>query len=166
MSDPVDHPPHYRASSGFEAIDVIESWKLNFNLGNVVKYTCRAGLKGSELLPTTESKEKTLEDLKKALWYLQREVHRVERETEDWMKTVQTLASNIGPTELGELLIGGAEDPEPTRTPLITPPPQSRETVPSSPPETGGEVVELPRDRREIGERLGDGWIGSPCRLS
>jgi hypothetical protein len=61
----VDHPQHYRSDSGLEAIEVIEAWDLNFNLGNVVKYVCRAGLKGSA--------SKT-EDLEKALWYLQREL--------------------------------------------------------------------------------------------
>lgn len=61
----VDHPEHYRKDSGLEAIDVIESWDLNFNLGNVIKYVCRAGVKGSD---TRE------EDLNKALWYLSREL--------------------------------------------------------------------------------------------
>ncbi len=61
----VDHPKHYRKESGFEAIDVIESWSLNFNLGNVIKYVCRAGLKND-----------SLEDLRKAQWYLEREISR------------------------------------------------------------------------------------------
>ena len=61
----VDHPPHYRQDSGLEAIDAIEAWDLNFNLGNVVKYVCRAGVKSSDT---------RLEDLEKALWYLTREL--------------------------------------------------------------------------------------------
>ena len=61
----VDHPEHYRQDSGLEAIEVIEAWGLNFNLGNVIKYVCRAGLKNSET---------TLEDLRKAAWYLEREI--------------------------------------------------------------------------------------------
>lgn len=61
----VDHPDHYRAATGHEAIDVIEAWRLNFNLGNVVKYISRAGHKVDRL-----------EDLQKALWYLNREVDR------------------------------------------------------------------------------------------
>ena len=60
----VDHPEHYRKDSGLEAIDVIEAWNLNFNLGNVIKYVCRAGIK-------SEGRE---EDLNKALWYLKREL--------------------------------------------------------------------------------------------
>ena len=59
----IDHPSHYRSDSKFEAIDVIEAWSLNFNLGNVIKYVCRAGLKGG-----------SLEDLRKASWYLEREI--------------------------------------------------------------------------------------------
>lgn len=65
----VDHPEHYRAASGHEAIDVIEAWGLNFNLGNVVKYISRAGYKDDHI-----------EDLQKALWYLQREVDRLRSE--------------------------------------------------------------------------------------
>jgi len=61
----VEHPKHYRADSGLEAIDAIEAWNLNFNLGNVVKYVCRAGLKDSAT---------ATEDLEKALWYLSREL--------------------------------------------------------------------------------------------
>jgi hypothetical protein len=61
----VDHPHHYRGATGHEAIDVIEAWGLNFNLGNVVKYISRAGFKHDHL-----------EDLEKALWYLKREVER------------------------------------------------------------------------------------------
>ena len=61
----VEHPSHYRKDSGLEAIEAIEAWDLNFNLGNVVKYICRAGLKGD-----TDG----VEDLEKALWYIQREL--------------------------------------------------------------------------------------------
>lgn len=65
----VDHPEHYRAATGHEAIDVIEAWRLNFNLGNVVKYISRAGHKLDRL-----------EDLEKALWYLTREVEYARKE--------------------------------------------------------------------------------------
>jgi len=64
MSETVDHPPHYN-HGGVEAIDVIEAWELGFCLGNVVKYISRAEHKGS-----------TLEDLRKAAWYLNREIER------------------------------------------------------------------------------------------
>ncbi len=63
----VDHPAHYGgADSTYEAIKVIEAWELGFNLGNVVKYISRAGKKGSKL-----------EDLKKAQWYLNREIEKL-----------------------------------------------------------------------------------------
>ena len=61
----VDHPSHYRKDTGFEAIDVIEAWKLNFNLGNTVKYISRNGIKDPD---------KYIEDLEKARWYLDREI--------------------------------------------------------------------------------------------
>lgn len=52
-------------SSKFEVIEVIEEFGLGFNLGNTVKYILRAGKK---------FEDKTLEDLKKARWYLDREI--------------------------------------------------------------------------------------------
>lgn len=63
----INHPQHYNMGK-FEAIDVIEDWQLNFNLGNTVKYISRAG-----------HKDDTIQDLKKSLWYLQREIDRLER---------------------------------------------------------------------------------------
>ena len=62
----VNHPSHY--TQGIEAIDYIESHKMNFNIGNVIKYVTRAKHKGAEL-----------EDLKKASWYLNREIERLEK---------------------------------------------------------------------------------------
>ena len=64
MSEQVNHPQHYNAGK-IEAIDVIEDWKLNFSLGCVVKYICRA-----------EFKDSTVQDLEKASWYLTREIER------------------------------------------------------------------------------------------
>jgi hypothetical protein len=64
--DMVNHPPHYTVN-GIEVIDVIENYKLNYRLGNVVKYVLRSDLKGNRL-----------QDLKKALWYLQREIDKTE----------------------------------------------------------------------------------------
>lgn len=61
-ADMVNHPAHYKAG-GIETIDFIEAKKLNYHLGNVVKYITRADLKGDRL-----------ENLKKAQWYLQREI--------------------------------------------------------------------------------------------
>lgn len=64
----IDHPAHYGgADNPFEAIKVIEAWKLNFALGNAVKYISRAGKKDGV---------SDVEDLKKAAWYLNRELAR------------------------------------------------------------------------------------------
>ena len=60
--DMVNSPPHYTAG-GVETIDFIEAKKLNYNLGNAVKYITRADLKGNRI-----------EDLKKAKWYIEREI--------------------------------------------------------------------------------------------
>jgi len=62
LHDPVNHPAHY-TQGGIETIDFIEAKKLNYNLGNVVKYITRADHKGSRI-----------EDLQKAKWYLEREI--------------------------------------------------------------------------------------------
>ena len=68
--DIVKKPKHYNMGK-FEAIDVIEDWQLNFNLGNTVKYISRAG-----------HKDNIIQDLKKSLWYLQREIDRLEKDNE------------------------------------------------------------------------------------
>lgn len=60
-NDKVNHPSHY--NQGIEAIDIIESWNLDFCLGNVIKYVLRAKYKGN-----------IIEDLEKARWYLDREI--------------------------------------------------------------------------------------------
>ncbi len=66
MSDPVNHPPHYRAHpSGIECITITEH--MNFCLGNAVKYIWRAGLKGDD----------QVQDLEKARWYITRELERL-----------------------------------------------------------------------------------------
>ena len=66
MKETINHPDHYKGKR-FEAIDIIEDYELNFHLGNVVKYVLRAGKKGSKL-----------EDLKKAQFYLKREIDLLE----------------------------------------------------------------------------------------
>lgn len=68
MAEAVNHPAHYGgADNPYEAIKVIEAWALGFSLGNAVKYISRAGKKGDRL-----------EDLKKARWYLDREIQNAE----------------------------------------------------------------------------------------
>lgn len=63
----VDHPSHYNTGK-IEVIDFIEDQNLCFNLGNSVKYIARAGKKNTE---------KTVEDLEKAVWYIQRKINQI-----------------------------------------------------------------------------------------
>ncbi len=66
-SGPIDHPKHYTSHpSGFECIQIAR-W-FGFNLGNVIKYLWRAPLKGA-----------SVEDLRKAAWYLADEIRMMER---------------------------------------------------------------------------------------
>lgn len=65
--DMVNHPPHYQ--HGIEPIEFIESHNLNFNLSSAVKYIARAPYKGKEL-----------EDLKKAKWFIEREIKRHDKQ--------------------------------------------------------------------------------------
>ena len=62
-ADPVNNPAHYTVG-GIETIDFIEAKKLGYNLGNVIKYLTRADHKGNKI-----------EDLRKAQWYLTREIN-------------------------------------------------------------------------------------------
>lgn len=71
QQDDVNHPSHYASESGLEAIEVIEAFfHGNAFLANTFKYIARAGKKGGEA--------KRLEDLRKARWYLEREIKREE----------------------------------------------------------------------------------------
>lgn len=71
MKDSVNHPSHYGGEDNtYEAIKVIEAWGLDFCLGNVVKYISRAGKKDPN---------KELEDLKKAVWYLDRRIKQIQK---------------------------------------------------------------------------------------
>lgn len=64
MNDTVNHPTHYtKHPSGVECIQITEH--MNFCLGNAIKYIWRADLKND-----------SVEDLKKAIWYINREIER------------------------------------------------------------------------------------------
>lgn len=79
MSEQVNHPKHYGGENNpYEAIKVIEAWGLGFCLGNVVKYISRAGKKGNYM-----------EDLKKAAWYLNREIKRLENENKNTLSEAE-----------------------------------------------------------------------------
>ena len=68
MSDMINHPSHY-TDGNIEVIDFIEDKRLNYHRGNALKYLCRAGKKDPA---------KEVEDLQKAIWYINREIQRLE----------------------------------------------------------------------------------------
>jgi hypothetical protein len=85
----VNHPKHYNSHpSGVECITIAEGF--NFNIGNAIKYVWRAGLKG----------ERDIEDLEKAVWYINREIERLKSETNDIFE------QNVKAVRLGEIGIG------------------------------------------------------------
>ena len=63
----VNHPAHYQSKTGLEAIDVIEAFELDFNLGNAAKYILRCG-----------KKDAAVQELRKAIWYIEREINSIE----------------------------------------------------------------------------------------
>jgi len=63
---------HYENGQGYDIIDVCKDYSLNFNRGNILKYVARAGKKQDEL-----------QDLRKALDYLQREIAYLEQQQKD-----------------------------------------------------------------------------------
>jgi len=67
----VNHPDHYQfgKENTYEVIKVIEALEMDFHLGNTFKYIARAGKKGTD---------KEIQDLKKALWYLERKIQLLE----------------------------------------------------------------------------------------
>lgn len=70
QSDPVNHPKHYTSDpSGIECIEITRH--RNFNIGNAIKYLWRAGLKDGN---------SDVQDLQKAVWYIQDEIKRLENE--------------------------------------------------------------------------------------
>lgn len=70
MTELINHPSHYRGNK-YEVIDIIDDYNLNFNIGNACKYILRAGKK---------SKDTYVQDLNKAMWYINREI---EKETNE-----------------------------------------------------------------------------------
>ena len=85
-NDEINHPAHYTAYEGVEVIQLTE--QMNFNRGNAVKYIARAGLK---------SYDTEIQDLKKALWYIQREINRMEAKlrTEGENEVLDTLRRKL-----------------------------------------------------------------------
>lgn len=69
MTEKINHPAHYLGDSPYEHIKVAEAWGLNYAIGSATKYLARAGKKTPD----------PIEDLKKAAWYLQHEIERLEK---------------------------------------------------------------------------------------
>lgn len=83
MSDEVNHPSHYTSHpSGVECIDITRH--MTFNIGNALKYLWRAGLKSEA---TKTQKEKHVQDLQKAAWYINDEISKLIGEITDDTQT-------------------------------------------------------------------------------
>ena len=77
MTDNVNHPEHYISDpSGIECIQITRH--RNFNIGNAIKYLWRAGLKQES---SKDIVDKTIEDLEKAIWYINDEINKIKNET-------------------------------------------------------------------------------------
>lgn len=92
-ADIVNHPRHYKGN-GIETIDVIEAFDLGFRDGNAIKYILRAGKKASDSSDVKERHAARIEDLKKAQWYIAREIADYERRIEFWRKLDAKIARN------------------------------------------------------------------------
>lgn len=84
MHDPVNHPAHY-TDGQIEVIDFIDDKQLSYCLGNAVKYISRAGKKDPA---------KTIEDLQKAVWYLNHEIEKRKRKREAAQCTISDPAQS------------------------------------------------------------------------
>jgi hypothetical protein len=67
---------HYENGKGYDVIDFITDYGLNFNRGNIIKYVARAGKKDDEL-----------SDLRKALDYINREIETIEKQKKQWVES-------------------------------------------------------------------------------
>lgn len=76
--DMVNHPAHYNSHpSGIECIDIVRHH--NFNIGNAIKYLWRCGIKTEEGM---DIQDKSIEDLRKAVFYIQDEITRLQKKDE------------------------------------------------------------------------------------
>lgn len=116
--DSVNRPKHYCQGRQHQPIDVIEDWGLDYHLGNAVKYIARAGRKGD-----------AVEDLEKAIWYIQREIRNIIRE-EERKEQIGKVAS-----------VWGSVSPNPCDPPVAAPVPNNDNAVVV---DTHGTLVENP----------------------
>lgn len=77
--DSVNHPNHYNDGK-IEVIDFIEDKNLGFHLGNAIKYISRAGKKHEQGM---SNKQKEINDLRKAMWYINRKIDQLKNEGKD-----------------------------------------------------------------------------------
>ena len=70
-SETIDHPKYYGGDTVYEHVKVVKAWGLDYLLGNATKYLCRAGKK---------SKDTAVEDLKKAIWYIECKIKDLEEQ--------------------------------------------------------------------------------------
>ena len=80
MTDMVNSPAHYIEGRQYEPLNVISDWQLNYRLGSALKYISRAGRKDPS---------KTVEDLQKAIFYLNREIEALEASTVPYAVTYE-----------------------------------------------------------------------------
>lgn len=117
MTDMVNHPPHYTEGRKYEPIDVIEDWQLSYRLGSAIKYISRAGRKDPA---------KTIEDLKKCRWYLDREIAALEGQQAPYSVTYEDVledyaacstagyTAHVSLDEYWDPSVGPTEPEEPT----------------------------------------------------
>ena len=86
MTEKVDHPEHY-SPGVYEVINIIEHYNLGFHLGNVLKYILRADKKH----------DTPKEDIEKAIWYLNRYLQTLEKETPDDSESIKGCSVTIEP---------------------------------------------------------------------
>lgn len=135
MSDPVNHPPHYRSHpSGVECIQITEH--MNFCLGNAMKYLWRADLKND-----------AIEDLEKAAWYIQREIAR-RKGAPAWAAQAASADHKISPA--------------PTRSPMNSIAPVPTQTVSADAIPAPLTSFEDTTHAWEEGYRAGQSEVGNP----
>lgn len=102
--DDVNHPSHYTSHpSGVECIQITEH--MNFNLGNAIKYVWRAGLKNEAT---------TVQDLEKAVFYINREIARIRPEEQSCHKTQASETTRKSTPETTQVLQPRSTEPSET----------------------------------------------------
>jgi hypothetical protein len=127
MKEHVNHPPHYGGEENpYETIKVIEAWGLGFCPGNAVKYISRAGKKNPQ---------KEIEDLEKAIWYLNREIEKLKKiqknEPSDAQKMVKSIDEAFENNDLLKFVFGEKQVREEDFKPLDISTPAENLVIPT-----------------------------------